>query len=243
MTSNCQCRTTYLHSVMLCYVCITFFDVKDLFTTVPVDSVISIIKHKVHRTHLHHRTSMSTHHIIILLEFCLKNTYFLFQGKYYDHVCGGVLGSPSVLFWPTCSWKSLKLRPIKNALHLPRLWLRYVDDTFVIQNADYNHQFLQHISSIGPHIQFTAETPKSDGSIPFLYIYFHMDLTTLLTNVKVIPTHTDQYLHWDNHHNPSSKFSVLNNHTDRARTVYAHPQLLHKEEEIHKGGITKMQVS
>ena len=29
------------------------------------------------------RTNVSTSQVITLLEFCLKNTYFLFQGKYY----------------------------------------------------------------------------------------------------------------------------------------------------------------
>ena len=37
---------------------------------------------------------MSTHEIITLLEFCLKNSYFLFQGDYYEQVYGAVMGSP-----------------------------------------------------------------------------------------------------------------------------------------------------
>ena len=37
---------------------------------------------------------------------------------------------------------------IKRAL----LWLRYVDDTFLIQKAEYSQQFLQHINCIDPHV-------------------------------------------------------------------------------------------
>ena len=37
---------------------------------------------------------MSIQQIIQLLEFCLKYTYFLFQGKYYEQVHGAAMGSP-----------------------------------------------------------------------------------------------------------------------------------------------------
>ena len=49
--------------------------------------------------------------IINLLEFCLKNTYFLFQGKFYEQIHGAAMGSPISPLLLTCSWKSLKLRP------------------------------------------------------------------------------------------------------------------------------------
>ena len=38
--------------------------------------------------------SISIHHIFTLLEFCFKNTYFLFQGRYYEQVYGAAMGSP-----------------------------------------------------------------------------------------------------------------------------------------------------
>ena len=36
---------------------------------------------------------MSVNHINCLLEFCLKSTYFTFQGKYYEQLEGAVMGS------------------------------------------------------------------------------------------------------------------------------------------------------
>ena len=50
----------------------------------------------------------------------------------------------------------------------PRLWWRYVDDTFVIQKEVHKQDFLQHINSVDPAIQFTVENNKEDGAIPFL---------------------------------------------------------------------------
>ena len=37
---------------------------------------------------------MSIHHIITLLEFCLKNTNFLLHSKYFEQVHSVALGSP-----------------------------------------------------------------------------------------------------------------------------------------------------
>ena len=75
----------------------TSFDVKDLCTTVPVDPSIHIVQQKLAQDPtLPQRSNMSIQQIVTLLEFCLKNTYFLFQDKFYEQVQGTAMGSPSV---------------------------------------------------------------------------------------------------------------------------------------------------
>ena len=74
---------------------ITSYDVKALFTSVPVQPSIQIVKQRLQQdTTLPQRTSMSISQITSLLEFCLTHTYFLFQGKYYEQVQGAATGSP-----------------------------------------------------------------------------------------------------------------------------------------------------
>ena len=74
---------------------ITSFDVKALFTSVPIQPSIQIVKQRLQQdTTLPQRIWMSIPQIITLLEFCLTNTYFLSQGKYYEQVQGGAMGSP-----------------------------------------------------------------------------------------------------------------------------------------------------
>ena len=61
--------------------CIISYDVAALFTSVPIQPVINIIKQRLaNDIELHQRTSMSINHITTLLEFCLKSTSFAFQG-------------------------------------------------------------------------------------------------------------------------------------------------------------------
>ena len=54
----------------------------------------------------------------------------------------------------------------------PHLLLSYVDDTFVIQQAEHSHQLLQHINFQDPCIQFTMEDPNEDGALSFLDTHF-----------------------------------------------------------------------
>ena len=75
--------------------CMVSFDVEALFTSVPIEPAISIIKkHLEEDKDLHQRTAMTVKQISCLLEFCLRTTYFTFQGKMYEQVKGAVMGLP-----------------------------------------------------------------------------------------------------------------------------------------------------
>ena len=106
---------------------------------------------------------------------------------------------------PTCSWKSFVVNTLSTAPH-PHLWLRFVDDTFVIQKAEHSQQLLHHINTQDPNIQFTVEEPDQDGSLPFLNtMVTPRPNNTLITTVYRKPTHRDQYLHWDSNHYIAAK--------------------------------------
>ena len=49
----------------------------------------------------------------------------------------------------------------------PRIWKRYIDDTFCVMVKKHTQTFLDHLNSLHPTIQFTMELEK-DGSLPFL---------------------------------------------------------------------------
>ena len=67
--------------------CITSCDVTALFTSVPIDTAINIIRRKLELDQeLHSRTSMEVEQVTSLLEFCLKTTYFQFQGRFFEQL-------------------------------------------------------------------------------------------------------------------------------------------------------------
>ena len=59
------------------------YDAGALFTSVPIQPALDVIEKLLQEdTGLQSRTSMSTKHIMDLLEFCLWSTYFTFRGKF-----------------------------------------------------------------------------------------------------------------------------------------------------------------
>ena len=114
----------------------------------------------------------------------------------------------------------------------PRVRKRYVDDTFVVIEADRKQGFLDHINSVDPFIYFATEDARTDGSIPFLdTIVMPQSDGSLLTLLYRKPTHTDQYLQWNSHHHLSAKFRVINTLKHRAKTVCSNQHLLQEEED------------
>ena len=66
-----------------------------LFTLVLKDPALKIIKDLLAKDPtLKDRTVIDVDDIILLLEFCLKNTYFSFQDQFFEQIEGAAIGSP-----------------------------------------------------------------------------------------------------------------------------------------------------
>ena len=75
--------------------CLSSYDVSALFTLVPRDPALNIIKDLLGKDHtLKDRTVLGVNDIILLLEFCLKNTSFSFQDQFFEQVEGVAMGFP-----------------------------------------------------------------------------------------------------------------------------------------------------
>ena len=99
-----------------------------------------------------------------------------------------------------------------------------------MQQAKHSQQFLQHIHSIDPLIQFTAEFSKDNGSTPFADTIVSQESSNFLTtSVYRKAKQTDQYLHWDSHHGLFAKYSVFNTLAQRARVLCTIQQLFKEE--------------
>ena len=103
-----------------------------------------------------------------LLGFCLHNTYFSFQNKFYEQVEGVAMGSPISPIMANLYMEYFEGRAIRSAANPPWVWYRFVDDTWVIQQQSSKQEFLDHINSKDPAIKFTIEGTQRNGAIPFL---------------------------------------------------------------------------
>ena len=209
------------------------YDVSALFTSIPIEAAIKIIEQQLKEDKdLHSRTNMKIHHIISLLRFCLNNSYFSFQGRFYQQTEEAAMGSPISPVVANLFMEDLEVQAIRTSPTPPSLWKRFVDDAFTIIKKEDRNSFLQHLKSIHQNITFTCEEVRDDGSMPFLDILVTpKEDGSLSTSVFRKPTHTDLYLQWDSQHTISSKYSVAGTLYYRAKTVCSDPQLQKKEEE------------
>ena len=211
--------------------CLSSYDVTSLFTSVPIDPALNIIKDLLERDKkINDRTVLSVQNIIELLGFCLHNTYFSFQNRFYEQVEGALMGLPVSLIVANLYMECFERRALSSAINPPRAWFRFVDDTWVIQQQAHKQEFLNHINTVDPAIKFTVEGNQANGAIPFLdTLVTPLADNSLSFQVYQKPTHTDQYLQWDSHHSLSSKYSVIGTLTHRAKTVCTNPALLQDE--------------
>ena len=76
--------------------CLSSYDVSALFTSVSVDPALGVIKDLLEKDPtLKDRTVLNVNDIILLLEFCLKNTYLSFKDQFYEQVEGATMDSPA----------------------------------------------------------------------------------------------------------------------------------------------------
>ncbi len=74
------------------------FDVSSLFTSVPIDEALSVIRDKLQNDEsLDERTCLSPVCITELLEVCLWSTYFRYNGNCCEQVDGAAMGPVSAV--------------------------------------------------------------------------------------------------------------------------------------------------
>ena len=100
------------------------------------------------------------------------------------------------------------------------MWVRYVDDTFVIwpHGEAELESFHNHINNQHSNIKFTKEVERK-SSIPFLDVLVNRKGPRLLTTVYHKPTHTNRYINYNSNHYPRVLRSTLLCLKDRANKI------------------------
>jgi hypothetical protein len=108
------------------------FDVVNLLANAPIDEDLQVIRNKFHIDDtLADRSLLHIETIMELLEDCLRTTYFQVDVKFFQQKDGMAMGSSLSPIVSNIMEHFEKLA-LDSAQHKPSLWLRYVDDTFVV---------------------------------------------------------------------------------------------------------------
>lgn len=210
---------------------ITSYDVSALFTSVPADDACKVVRERLlEDTSWKERTPLDVDEVCQLLKLCLDTTYFSFKNTFYLQKHGCAMGSPVSPIVVNLYMEFFEKKVIDTFQDPPRLWLRYVDDTFVILKKSAADTFFGHINNVDSNIKFTQE-PIKDNCLPFLDCRVTVkNDQTLKTTVYRKPTHTDHYLQFDSNHPLVHKVGVIQSLFHRANTIISDTE--EKDQEI-----------
>ena len=167
------------------------FDIKSLFTNIPLDETIQICTDQIFATNTTFM-NLNKKEFHNLLSLSVKDSVFLFNDKYYKQVDGVAMGSP---LGPTLANVFLCFHEVNWLSQCPPeftplYYRRYVDDCFLIFNdVTECKQFLDYLNSKHSNIEFTFESNVND-KLPFLDLLIHNDNGKLSTEIYRKPTFT-----------------------------------------------------
>jgi hypothetical protein len=161
-----------------------------------------------------------------LINFCLDNSYFEFNGDFYSQDTGGTMGSPLIVELAEIRTAETEQHAISTSPTPPGSYRHFVDDGIgSFTDRQHADTFLAHINSLNPDLQYTIEHPSSSGNLPYLDILIHPDKST---SVYRKPTHTNLYVKYTSCTTNASKNSVIRSLTRRAYDICS-PQHLDTE--------------
>jgi phosphohistidine swiveling domain-containing protein len=212
------------------------FDVVSLFTNVPVQKTIELVKSKLEIDQtLTERTKLSVTAIIELLKLCITKTYFQFNNDFYEQNFGLAMGSCLSPILSNIYMEHFETKIVNNQKLKPIVWWRYVDDIFAIWPYDLVslNDFLTNINEGEKSIKFEIEI-ENNNFLPFLDVLINKTPTGYETSVYRKPTHTNRYLNFDSNHSMSVKKGIVKSLYDRAKIICSNDNQFTKEKTLLK---------
>jgi hypothetical protein len=148
------------------------FYVVSLFTNMPVDEALQVIRNKLHNDNtLAERSVLQVEAIMELLEVYLRTAYFQGDDKFFLQKDGMVMGSSLSPIVSNIFMENFEKLALDSAQYKPSLWLRYVDDAFVVwpHGSEQLPNFFNHCNTLRPSINFTRGI---ESDVRFLFWMF-----------------------------------------------------------------------
>ena len=206
------------------------YDVTALFPSVPQEEAIQIFYIIMKNDKdLDKKTSMTAENVIKLFRTCVQTTYFVFNQNLYKQINGLAIGASSSGPAADLFMEHLEKKALSTFIAPPKIWKRYVDDTFSKLKMMQIDAFLEHLNSQHPRIKFTTEIQQS-GKIAFLDTQVHVleDGSTKVTIYRKA-THTDQYLDFTSNHHIKQKTGIYQTFEHRVEEIVTNEEDQKKE--------------
>lgn len=162
------------------------FDIKSLFTNIPIDETINIITDQLFD---HNNSSLlvelNKKELKQMLTLASKEGLFLFNNKNYTQHDGVAMGSPlgpSMALGFLCYHEKQWLKNCPSEFK-PIMYKRYVDDTFILFKKEEDVEiFLDYMNTRHDNIKFTSDK-EINCSLPFLDVTISRENNVFSTKV------------------------------------------------------------
>ena len=161
-----------------------------------------------------------------LLRFCTSNSYFEFNGHFYNQTCGGPMGyalTVELAERRIQKWErdALTICPVPIDF-----WKHYVDDMLACtDNPEDSEKLFQFLDNLEPDIKLKKNF-EINGEISFLDILFSKSKGI---SVYRKPTHTDRYINYKSCHPQSVKDGIIHTLINRAKNYCSNDINFNKE--------------
>lgn len=201
-------------------------DVKSLFTNIPKDLVMEIIKKKWKFIEAY--TEIPKVEILHIIEHIYNTSYFSFDGKIYKQLDGTAMGNPLSPLLANLVMNDL-IDTCVQKIHfdIPLLQL-YVDDTILAIPKDAHDVILDCFNNYHMKLKFTIER-ENNKTIPFLdVLVIREESGNLKTKWYSKPENSGVILNYKSHHPIQQKIATATGLIKRALRL-SHKEY-HKEE-------------
>jgi hypothetical protein len=206
------------------------FDIKSLFTNVPLAEVLQICIDQLYNSDI---TPPNFPQAVCydLLKMATTNVEFSFNDVMYRQIDGVAMGSPlgPILANIFVGFQEERLFKIVKK---PIAYFRYVDDIFAVFNSQAQmDKFHKQLSKLHNALVFTKED-EDNNSIAFLDVYIERNHGSLVTSVHRKSTFTGDYIPWSSFCPKRQKLNLISCLTHRALKICSASKLDDEKEKI-----------
>uniref|UniRef100_A0A1B6C1X0 Reverse transcriptase domain-containing protein n=1 Tax=Clastoptera arizonana TaxID=38151 RepID=A0A1B6C1X0_9HEMI len=147
---------------------------------------------------------------------CMKQNYFQFNNEFYEQIDGTAMGNCLSPFLANLFMSKFEENLKETLEYFPRVWIRYVDDIFVVFNTkEYSlEEFYKNINEAHRYIKFDIEK-EQNNSLPFLDILCIRNVNKIEFDIFRKQTNNNRYILNDSNHSFQHKIASFNSMVNR----------------------------
>ena len=202
------------------------FDISDMYPSLPKQDVITEVIRRINDENF--KPSMNKKALTELVNISVEFMSSSCNNQYYEQKDGLFIGSSTSPALAELYIQRVEEIHVYKMIHTPRLWLRKVDDTFVITKYD-KIETLDELNKFNCKVQFTYES-ATDNTLLFLDCLIEIDNEeSLQTKLYRKKTHTGQYMHYTSNQPEHVKVGTIKTLVRRTKIVCSTEESLTEE--------------